>query len=279
MQQALSKKTNTSGKNQNSPVFANASRSGTHQDPLAFNVHQVKKSIRRECMLDHDAPIILSSNVSHEKSLCSSRKSSRRRELDTSIIQCMLYVSSFLLCWIFPLIARIYGITHNSVPFAIHLLSRVYNPLQGFFFILVYTRPHVKAIQNGNPELNWFQAFAIAFKAGRDNDFGENQMEIVHEEGIDAPRLRVSERQRRQEVVRQQYKRRTVSNRSSYNSRSYSNLEGKESDMSQIDGALADGTAIKKSKLQTRSNASNDEDVEANIVSKKVGDMTDEIKV
>ncbi|GFH55546.1 hypothetical protein CTEN210_12022 [Chaetoceros tenuissimus] len=64
--------------------------------------------------------------------------------------------------------------------------------------------PHVKAIQKSNPELYWFQAFVIAFKAGGDNDFGNNQMEIVDEEGVDVPRLPDSERERRKEIVWQQ---------------------------------------------------------------------------
>ncbi|GFH61820.1 predicted protein [Chaetoceros tenuissimus] len=37
------------------------SRSATKQDPLAFDVRQVKKQIRRESKLDHNAPIVLSS--------------------------------------------------------------------------------------------------------------------------------------------------------------------------------------------------------------------------
>lgn len=104
----------------------------------------------------------------------------------------------------FVVIARIFQITRNPVPFEVKLLSRIFNPLQGFFFIVVYSRPHVKAIQKSNPELYWFQAFVIAFKAGGDNDFGNNQMEIVDEEGVDVPRLPDSERERRQEIVWQQ---------------------------------------------------------------------------
>ncbi|GFH61680.1 hypothetical protein CTEN210_18156 [Chaetoceros tenuissimus] len=211
MQQALHQKSNKSGEDTN----ATTSRSGTLQDPLAFNVHQVRKSIRRESRLDHNAPIVLSSEISNDRPLRSSRASKSRDELasrkdKTAVTQCMLYVSSFLLCWIFPLIARIYAIIRSPIPFPVLVLSRIFNPLQGFFFILVYSRPHVKTIQNSNPKLNWFQAFFVAFKAGGDNDFGDNRLEVVDEEGIDAPRLRDSERERRQEIVRQQFKRKSV---------------------------------------------------------------------
>ncbi|GFH55544.1 hypothetical protein CTEN210_12020 [Chaetoceros tenuissimus] len=285
MQQALSKKSIASGEENTCILFgASTSRSGTKQDPLAFNVHQVKKKIRRESMLDHDAPIVLSSFNSDDRPLRSSRKSSRRREMASrdekiAITQCILYISSFLLCWIFALIARIYGITGNPAPFEVVLLSRIFNPLQGFFFILVYSRPHVKAIQKSDPELKWFQAFVIAFKAGGDNDFGGNQLEVVDENGIDVPRLRDSERERRQEIVRQQYKRRSVSYRSTYNSRSYSNIEGKESDMSEIDFAVVDGTTIKEFELELAHVAKNDTDVEAIMLPKKDKDKIDDIVV
>ena len=70
------------------------------------------------------------------------------------------------------------------------------------FFILVYSRPHVKSIQNRNPDFNWSQAFAVAFKASGDNDFGENYLKVVDEESIDTLRLRDSECERRQEILK-----------------------------------------------------------------------------
>ena len=281
MQKALSKTSNTSDTNTSIPLGAGASRSGTKQDPLAFNVHQVKKKIRRESMLAHNAPIILSTIISNDRPLRSSHNNSRRRviasrEEKMAITQCMLYVSSFLLCWIFNLIARIIQITGNPLPFAVLVLSRFFNPLQGFFFILVYSRPHVKSIQNSNPELNWFQACVIAFKAGGDNDFGNNQMEVVDEEGIDAPRLPDSERERRQEIVRQQYKR-TVSYRSSCLRSSIHTGPGFSGDVSIIDDTVADGN-IKEFESE-RSTALNDNDVEAKISSKKDEEKVDEIVV
>jgi hypothetical protein len=191
-----------------------------------------------------------------------------------AITQCMLYVSSFLLCWIFNLIARIIQITRNPVPFTLLVLARFFNPLQGFFFILVYSRPHVKAIRKSEPELNWFQAFAVAFKAGGDNDFGDYQLE-VDEEGIDAPRLRDKERERRQEIVRQQYKRKSVTYRLSC-ATSPLRPEGNNPNVFNIND-IVDGT-FKGDDLE-RSHASNDEDAEAIISSKRYKDEVDDIEV
>lgn len=56
-------------------------------------------------------------------------------------------------------------------------------------------------------------------------------------------------------------------------------MEGKESEISEIDGIVADGKNIKKSELETSFLASNDEDVEAKILSKKDEDIVDETQV
>ena len=58
--------------------------------------------------------------------------------------------------------------------------------------------------------MNWSQAFAVAFKAGGDRDFGENKLKVVDEESIDTLRLRDSECERRQEIVRPQFKRKSL---------------------------------------------------------------------
>ena len=280
MQQALRKTPNAPVDNTTILSGANSSRSGTSQDPLAFNVHQVKKKIRRESFLAHNAPIILSSDTSQNKSLRASRDSKSRRELASrdekmAVTHCILYLSSFLLCYIFPLIAIIYAIRNKGspAPFELVLFGRIFAPLQGIFFIFVYTRPHVKAIKNSNSELNWFQAFFIAFKAGGDNDFGDGHLELVDdEEGIDAPRLPDSERVRRQEIVRQQFQRKSVSYKPTYNS-SLVHIEGNNQDVSDInDAMLVDGT------MRETSHAKNDL-VKAIMKVKEDYDEVDEIEV
>ncbi|GFH61819.1 predicted protein [Chaetoceros tenuissimus] len=123
------------------------------------------------------------------------------------------YMSSFLLCFIFTAVARIYGILDREAPFPLLLLARFFHPSQGVFFILVYCRPHVKSIRAQNSELTWLQAFWIAFKGGGDNDNCDQKSfyeMVVDEGGIDVPRLPEAERQRRQEIVRQQFKRKSV---------------------------------------------------------------------
>lgn len=55
-----------------------------------------------------------------------------------------LYVGVYLLTFLFPYIANIIRRYKGvSPPFPILLLSRIFHPLQGFFNMLVYTRPHV----------------------------------------------------------------------------------------------------------------------------------------
>ncbi|GFH50375.1 hypothetical protein CTEN210_06851 [Chaetoceros tenuissimus] len=203
---------------------AGLSRSGTKQDPLAFDVHKVRKKIRRESELASNEPIVLSNstNPKSEKRLStntvSSQAPSAQENVNSDVAaarrQCLLYLSSFFLCWIFTAICVIWGIAVSPPPFPLVLLSQIFNPLQGLFFILVYSRPHVRSLRVQNPELSWFQAFKIAFKAGGDNDSGGQSNKsrlVIDENGIDAPRLPDAERQRRQEIVRQQYRKRNSS--------------------------------------------------------------------
>lgn len=99
-------------------------------------------------------------------------------------------------------------------PFPLLLLARFFHPSQGDFFIFVYCRPYVKSIRAQNAELTWLQAFWIAFKGGGDNedctrpsyDYGM----VMDKDGIDVPRLPEAERQRKQEIVRQKFKRKSV---------------------------------------------------------------------
>lgn len=193
-------------------------------DPLAFDVHKVRKKIRRESALASNEPIVLSNstNPKSEKRLStntvSSQAPSAQENVNSDVAaarrQCLLYLSSFFLCWIFTAISVIWGIAVSPSPFPLVLLSQIFNPLQGLFFILVYSRPHVRSLRVQNPELSWFQAFKIAFKAGGDNDSGGQSNKsrlVIDENGIDAPRLPDAERQRRQEIVRQQYRKRNSS--------------------------------------------------------------------
>lgn len=171
-------------------------------------------------------PIVLSNstNPKSEKRLSTntalSRASSTQENVNPDVAaarrQCLLYLSSFFLCWVFTALSVIWSIvrSRSSAPFSLLFLSQIFNPLQGLFFILVYSRPHVRSLRVQNPELSWFQAFKIAFKAGGDNDSGGQSNKsrlVIDENGIDAPRLPDAERQRRQEIIRQQYRKRNSS--------------------------------------------------------------------
>ena len=196
-------------------------------DPLAFDVHKVRQKIRRESNFARNEPIILSENTipKQNKRLSTTTASSRgsfvqgnvHSDIAAARRQCLLYLGSFFLCWFFTGLSIIFGVArpHASAPFPLLLLSQIFNPLQGLFFILVYSRPHVRSIRLRNPELSWFTAFKIAFKAGGDNDSGgqstNRERLVIDENGIDVPRLPDAERQRRQEIVRQQFRKRNSS--------------------------------------------------------------------
>lgn len=192
-----------------------ASRSGNKEDPLSFDVNKVKKKIRRESHLARDAPIDLTSSKNSSiakgntplRSKNSSSKRTRTKDANANPVhQCLLYMASFLVCFIFTAIVSIYGIMGKESPFLLLLLARTLTPLNGLFLILIYSRPKVKALRSRNQDLTFFDALVIIFKAGLDNGIPT----CIDEGGIDAPRLRDSERERRQEIVRQQYNRKSV---------------------------------------------------------------------
>ncbi|GFH57039.1 hypothetical protein CTEN210_13515 [Chaetoceros tenuissimus] len=231
------KSSNSSPDEENIIGAAAASRSGNKHDPLAFNMSKVKHMIRKESNLRLNEEIILSKNNTEKqdkplrnKSVSTRRSSTADMEEATKVAttQCLLYIMSFFLCYTFVIIARIYGITSRPAPFPVLILSRFFLPIQGFFVILVYSRPHIRSIRVNTPSITWSQAFMIALKGGGDNDNGSRAINntnlIIDPEGIDAPRLPEEERKRRQEIIRQAYLRR-ASTRSSYVSLPTSLLE------------------------------------------------------
>jgi len=82
------------------------------------------------------------------------------------MIQASLYVVAFMWTCIW---AYLYGFLVTlgvDVPYTIILLFSIFYPFGGFFNILVYTRPKIKALRTRNENLTWKQAFIAVVKAG-----------------------------------------------------------------------------------------------------------------
>lgn len=62
------------------------------------------------------------------------------------------------------------GVSGMKKPFALQLLSRILQPLQGLFNMLVYTRPHVKSYRSLHPDSSWFNGFFHVISKGGDDD-------------------------------------------------------------------------------------------------------------
>ena len=119
------------------------------------------------------------------------------------ISQALLYIFAFVITYIFPFIGRVVQIkVKKQVPFCLLILSQTFMPLQGFFNVFVYTRPHVKSIRKNNPDYSWFKAFWIAFKAGGDND------SVGQTHGFTEIRISDAEKKKRQDRIRKDFQRR-----------------------------------------------------------------------
>jgi hypothetical protein len=83
------------------------------------------------------------------------------------LIQAYLYMSVLFFQYganFFPLISNWFF--KSKAPDWSHYLIAFFYPLGGFFNILVYTRPKVISFRRKQPELSWFGAFVMVFKAG-----------------------------------------------------------------------------------------------------------------
>lgn len=225
----------------NNNQFSTKSRSGTSNDPLSFNLHKVRDQIRRESY-SHDEmkKSVLRSSISAKSAVSGaidiesqevlpvssslrSRPSSVPKEEDNdedskeedSIVasHSICYLGSFILCYIFPII----GARLDHEIFVIELLSKIFFPLYGFLFILMYSRPYANDLCKQDPSLSRIKAFFIVLlRSGGDDDGVAGTGSTRNAEalfvnndpsGIDVPRLTEDERTKRQEKIRASYRR------------------------------------------------------------------------
>lgn len=181
-------------------VRAAPSRSGTGTDPYKFNAAKVRASIKRESLIapkaassqlvQEEIDIEEQANPCHEPQNNTLSTPGEDRDRDESnsrpnnseavekevITQALLYMGCFLLTYILTIVRGLMGMKGQEPPFLLIFLAQFFLPLQGFFNILVYTRPHIISLRRRNPEYSWFKAFIIVFKAGGDNDsVGQSQ--------------------------------------------------------------------------------------------------------
>ena len=77
-------------------------------------------------------------------------------------------------------------------PFAILLLERSLQPIQGVFNILIYTSPHVAVQRKENPDFTWFHCFMKVVKNGGDDDLDATSRRMSVRRQSISNRLRTS---------------------------------------------------------------------------------------
>lgn len=109
--------------------------------------------------------------VSRRLSTGSKKSSHKGREV---MIQASLYISAFFLCNGLLWVVRIYSmITGKFPPTFISFLAVSLNPLQGMFYVFIYTRPHVNSLRRHskarlNERYSYPRALWKVVKAGGD---------------------------------------------------------------------------------------------------------------
>eukprot|EP00554_Chaetoceros_debilis_P016210 CAMPEP_0194123900 /NCGR_PEP_ID=MMETSP0150-20130528/56459_1 /TAXON_ID=122233 /ORGANISM="Chaetoceros debilis, Strain MM31A-1" /LENGTH=644 /DNA_ID=CAMNT_0038817367 /DNA_START=59 /DNA_END=1993 /DNA_ORIENTATION=+ len=107
----------------------------------------------------------LKARINHRRQM--KRTPSKSREFLTCAFW---YAAAFVITFTFPFIVIISALTGAEAPFALKILSRLLQPLQGLFNMLVYTRPHVRNYRSSHPESKWLEALLHVVSKGGDDD-------------------------------------------------------------------------------------------------------------
>lgn len=153
------------------------SRSGTQEDPFKFDLRVVRQSIRRESLVTgiNTERIPRQSQGTSLRTLHRSQKTKarppKRSNEEKASLQCLLYISTFIFCYIVPVIQQfVMYYKEDQPPFALTLIGVTTIPLQGFLMALVYTGPYVRSMKESHPEYSWFKRFVEVIKSGGDQD-------------------------------------------------------------------------------------------------------------
>ena len=78
--------------------------------------------------------------------------------------QGLLYIASFLFVYLTSIIYRVTMQVSGKEYFALTLIARTINPLQGFFNVIIYTRTSVSRLRSTS-KMSWFRAFYTVLKS------------------------------------------------------------------------------------------------------------------
>ncbi len=134
---------------------------------------------------------------------CRVRQGRREQRVNNSSVflcRAICYATAFFITFGFPLFGKSVGGLQNNFnmhlnlilmhvctivfllnlddskgSFYVVLLTKMLQPLQGLFNILIYTRPHVTALQTTNPGVTWLQAFCRVITSGGDDDLNQDE--------------------------------------------------------------------------------------------------------
>ena len=84
--------------------------------------------------------------------------------VETARSQAILYSAAFLLSFTPSIVLRLVEMRSGDTPFWLMFVSRILNPLQGFFNIAAFIRPQVISLRRDNPEYSNVTAFFVAIR-------------------------------------------------------------------------------------------------------------------
>lgn len=115
------------------------------------------------------APVLsLISAQSQQSGSKSERKSTNRNKEIVS--QAIIFILALFGTYFPILVCHLHEQIHGESPYWLHLLSRTMLGFQGFFNVLVHTRPHVISLRKRCKDYSWFRALVEVVKSGGDHD-------------------------------------------------------------------------------------------------------------
>ncbi len=84
------------------------------------------------------------------------------------ITQSLLYITGFCFTWGPVVLVVIVATNGNEIAYVLRVLSRFFNPLSGFFNLLIFLRPILCLYRKKHPENSWMRAFFIIILSGND---------------------------------------------------------------------------------------------------------------
>ncbi len=138
-------------------------------DALGSDSSDDENQIHSESQVNNS---VASTSISQQRALNETTESQANLEYLSNLyrnetaLQGILYIAAYLTTYVPTIVVSFNLILNGSCPRWLQVTPYIFNPLGGFFFMLVYTRPQIGHLRRANPSLSRVRGFWLVLKAG-----------------------------------------------------------------------------------------------------------------